>query len=280
VPPRKTKPRVTPERAARVLDILEEAHPEARCALLYRNAFELAVATILSAQCTDERVNKVTPGLFERYPDAGALARAPLADVEEIIRSTGFFRAKARSITGFAKGLVERHGGEVPRSMAALVPLPGIGRKTANVVLGHAFDVAEGIAVDTHVLRVTNRLGLAEGDDPLDVEAQLMALVPRERWTRTTDLVIFHGRKVCDARRPACGVCPLFAECAWPSRQAWASEEPPRDRRAGRVAKPAAAARRRARPLPTPRLARRPALPRSGRPGPGGRGPGRKGPAK
>ena len=156
-----------------MLDILEEAHPEARCALVYRNAFELAVATILSAQCTDERVNKVTPGLFGRYPDAGALARAPLADVEEVIRSTGFFRAKARSITGFAKGLVERHGGEVPRSMAALVPLPGIGRKTANVVLGHAFDVAEGIAVDTHVLRVTNRLGLAVGEDPLDVEKQL-----------------------------------------------------------------------------------------------------------
>jgi len=280
VPPRKTKPRVTPERAARVLDILEAAHPEARCALSYRSAFELAVATILSAQCTDERVNKVTPRLFEHYPDAHALAGAPLDEVEQIIRSTGFYRAKARSITGFARGLVERHGGEVPRSMAALVPLPGIGRKTANVVLGHAFDVAEGIAVDTHVLRVTNRLGLAAGEDPLDVEAQLMALLPRERWTRTTDLVIFHGRKVCDARRPACGVCPLFAECAWPSRQAWASDEPPRGRRAGRAAKPAAAARRRTRPIPTPRLARRPALPRSGRPGPGGRGPGRKGPAK
>jgi len=280
VPPRKTKPRVTPERAARVLDILEEAHPEARCALFYRNAFELAVATILSAQCTDERVNKVTPLLFERYPDAGTLARAPIADVEETIRSTGFYRAKTRSITGFARGLVERHGGEVPRSMADLVPLPGIGRKTANVVLGHAFGVNEGIAVDTHVLRVTNRLGLAQGDDPVDVEAQLMALVPRERWTRTTDLVIFHGRKVCDARRPACGICPLFAECAWPSRQAWASDEPPRDRRAGRVSKPAAAARRRVRPVPTPRLASRPPLPRSGRPGPGGRGPGRRGPAK
>jgi endonuclease-3 len=280
VPPRKAKPRVTPERAVGILDILEEAHPEARCALFYRNAFELAVATILSAQCTDERVNKVTPRLFERYPDARALAQAPLADVEEVVRSTGFYRAKARSVTGFARGLVERHGGEVPRSMAALVPLPGIGRKTANVVLGHAFDIAEGIAVDTHVLRVTNRLGLAEGDDPVDVEAQLMALVPTDRWTRMTDLVIFHGRKVCDARRPACGVCPLFAECAWPSRQAWASDEPPRDRRAGRAAKPVVAARRRARPAPSPRPARRPALPRSGRPGPGGRGPGRRGPAK
>ena len=234
MPPRKSKPRATPAHAIRILDLLERAHPEARCALSYRNAFELAVATILSAQCTDERVNQVTPRLFERYPDAGTLAAAPLPDVEEIIRSTGFFRAKARSITGFARGLVERHRGEVPRSMEALVPLPGIGRKTANVVLGHAFEVNEGIAVDTHVLRVTGRLGLAEGDDPLKVEARLMALVPRERWTRTTDLLIFHGRKVCDARRPACGVCPLFAHCAWESREAWASGEPPR---AGRGAK-------------------------------------------
>jgi endonuclease-3 len=247
VPPRRTKPRAAPERAGRILDILEKAHPEARCALSYRNAFELAVATILSAQCTDERVNQVTPRLFERYPDAPTLAAAPLADVEEIIRSTGFFRAKARSITGFARGLVERHGGEVPRTMEALVPLPGIGRKTANVVLGHAFDVNEGIAVDTHVLRVTNRLGLAEGDDPLAVEARLMKLVPRPRWTRTTDLLIFHGRKVCDARRPGCGVCPLFAECAWESRQAWAAGEAPRPR-ATRTARP---------PRPTPRRRRR-----------------------
>jgi endonuclease III len=260
VPPRKTKPRVTRERAARILDILEQAHPEARCALAYRNPFELAVATILSAQCTDERVNKVTPALFERYPDARSLAAAPPTDVEDLIRSTGFFRAKARSITGFAKGLVERHGGEVPRSMEALVPLPGVGRKTANVVLGHAFGIDEGIAVDTHVLRVTNRVGLAEGDDPLEIEEQLMALVPRARWTRTTDLLIFHGRKVCDARRPACGVCPLFTECAWESRQAWSSGVPGsagRGKRAGRrpvkarPRRPAAArARRPARPAP------------------------------
>lgn len=243
-----------------MLDQLEQAHPEARCALDYRSAFELAVATILSAQCTDERVNKVTPLLFARYPDAAALAAAAPADVEEIIRSTGFFRAKARSLIGFAKGLVERHGGAVPRTIAELVPLPGIGRKTANVVIGHAFGVNEGIAVDTHVLRVTNRLGLAEGDDPLKIEAQLMALVPRERFTRTTDLLIFHGRKVCDARRPACGVCPLFADCRWPSRQAWASGAPPRTKRpAGpraRAARPAAS-RPSGRPT-TKRPARRP----------------------
>ncbi len=216
-----TKP--TPDVARRILDRLEEAHPDARCALDHRNPFELAVATILSAQCTDERVNMVTPHLFARFPDASALAAAPPAEVEEIIRSTGFFRAKTKSIVGFARGLLERHGGLVPRDFAAMVKLPGIGRKTANVVLGHAYGMNEGIAVDTHVLRVTNRLGLAKGDDPVEVEAQLMKLVPRERWTRTTDLLIFHGRRVCDARRPACGRCTLFDLCRWESRQSWAN---------------------------------------------------------
>jgi len=220
-PPRPTKP--TPDVARRILDRLEEAHPDARCALDHRNPFELAVATILSAQCTDERVNMVTPHLFARFPDASALAAAPPAEVEEIIRSTGFFRAKTKSIVGFARGLLERHGGLVPRDFAAMVKLPGIGRKTANVVLGHAYGMNEGIAVDTHVLRVTNRLGLAKGDDPVEVEAQLMKLVPRERWTRTTDLLIFHGRRVCDARRPACGRCTLFDLCRWESRQSWAN---------------------------------------------------------
>jgi len=262
--PQRRKPRATPAFATRVLDALELAHPEARCTLDYRSAFELAVATILSAQCTDERVNKVTPQLFARYPDAAALAAAAPADVEEIIRSTGFFRAKTRSLIGFAKGLVERHGGVVPRTIAELVPLPGIGRKTANVVIGHAFGVNEGIAVDTHVLRVTNRLGLAEGDDPLKIEAQLMALVPRERFTRTTDLLIFHGRKVCDARRPACGVCPLFADCRWQSRQAWASGGGPTARRSpgprARVRRPSGARRpgraRAKRPARRPRRTR------------------------
>jgi endonuclease-3 len=222
----------TRERARRILDTLEQTHPEARCALDHRNAFELSVATILSAQCTDERVNMVTPQLFARFPDAPSLARAETPEVEDIIRSTGFFRAKTRSIVGLAQGLVERHRGEVPRSMEPLVKLPGIGRKTANVVLGHAFDVNEGIAVDTHVLRVAGRLGLVEGDDPVKVEAQLMDLIPRERWTRTTDLIIFHGRKTCDARRPLCGTCPLFTLCAWESRQAWASTNPPKAARA------------------------------------------------
>ena len=223
------------ERAGKILDILETAHPEATCALHYRNPFELVAATILSAQCTDERVNQVTPALFARYPTAAALARARAEDVEEIIRSTGFYRAKARSLLGCARALADLHGGEVPRSMEAMVGLPGVGRKTASVVLGHAYDIAEGIAVDTHVLRVSNRLGIAKGADPLDVEGQLMAIVPRERWTRTTDLLIFHGRKVCIARRPLCGQCPVFALCLWPQRQAFAMGQPPRaKRRSGR----------------------------------------------
>jgi endonuclease-3 len=216
------------KRAGQILDRLEKAHPEATCALHYRNPFELVAATILSAQCTDERVNMVTPALFKRYPTPAALARAAPAQLEEIIRSTGFFRAKAKSLMGCARALTEEHGGEVPRELAALVKLPGIGRKTANVVLGHAYDIAEGVAVDTHVLRVSNRLGIAKGDDPIKVEQQLMALVPQARWTRTTDLLIFHGRKICDARRPRCGECPVFDLCRWKQRQAFALGAPPR----------------------------------------------------
>ena len=249
---RKTPPKPTPRFAAQVLDRLELAHPEARCALGYANAFQLSVATILSAQCTDERVNLVTPALFARYPDAAALAAAAPEELEAIIRSTGFFRAKAKSLIGFARGLVERHGGEVPRTMAELVPLPGIGRKTANVVLGHAYDVNEGVAVDTHVRRVANRLGLVDSEDPAKIELQLMALVPRARWTRVTDLLIFHGRKVCDARRPACGVCPVFALCRWDSRMAWATSGAP----AGRRARSAPARPARGRPARATRPAR------------------------
>lgn len=215
------------KRAAQILDRLETAHPEATCALHYSNPYELAAATILSAQCTDERVNMVTPVLFRRYPTPAALAAAAPEELEGIIRSTGFFRAKAKSLIGCARAIEERHGGSVPRVLAELVTLPGIGRKTANVVLGHAYDLAEGIAVDTHVLRVSNRLGLAKGDDPAVVEQQLMAIVPHERWTRTSDLLIFHGRKICDARRPECGVCPVFAVCRWEHRQAYAMGTPP-----------------------------------------------------
>jgi endonuclease-3 len=215
-------PSVTRRQAARILDVLGAEHPEATCALRWRTPFELTIATILSAQCTDERVNAVTPALFARYPTPEAMAAAPCADLEELIRPTGFFRAKARSVQGCARALVERHAGQVPRAMDDLVRLPGIGRKTASVVQGHAFGVAEGIAVDTHVLRVSGRLGLAGGRDPLEVERELMALIPRERWTRTTDLLIFHGRKVCGARRPACGRCALFRSCRFEGRQAFA----------------------------------------------------------
>jgi endonuclease III len=200
-------------------------------------------ATILSAQCTDERVNQVTPALFARYPSAPTLARARPQDVEEIIRSTGFYRAKTKSLIGCAQALTRDHGGEVPRSMDAMVKLPGVGRKTASVVLGHVYDIAEGIAVDTHVLRVSGRLGIAKGDDPIEVERQLMAILPRERWTRTTDLLIFHGRKICIARRPLCGQCPVFALCRWPQRQAFAMGETPRAK--GAPGSAARAARRR-----------------------------------
>lgn len=223
-------------RAAAILDRLEQAHPDARCALDHRDAYQLVMSTILSAQCTDERVNQVTPRLFQRYPAAADLAVADPAELEEIIRSTGFFRAKARSLIGCARALVERHAGQVPRTVAEMVQLPGVGRKTANVVLGHAYDIAEGVAVDTHVLRVAARLGLTSGDDPLAVEARLMLLVPRPRWTRTTDLIIFHGRRVCDARRPACGACPVFDLCAWDERQAWALGQPSRRPKTGRSA--------------------------------------------
>ena len=244
----KPKPRlgsraVLTERAAQILDVLEQTHPEAKCELAYKSPFELVSATILSAQCTDERVNMVTPVLFQRYPDARSMARAKPEQLEEIIRSTGFFRSKAKSLLGCARALAENHGGEVPRTMDEMTKLPGVGRKTASVVLGHAYDIAEGIAVDTHVFRVTQRLGIAKSDDPLEIERQLMAIIPRERWTRTTDLVIFHGRKICIARRPLCGQCPVFALCRWPFRQAYAMGETPRARRpkkrGPRVAAPA-----------------------------------------
>lgn len=226
--PSRVRPtRLNRERAAQILEVLEKTYPAADTELRHRNAFELVVATILSAQCTDERVNQVTPALFQRYPTAAAMAKARPAQIEAMIRSTGFFRAKTKSILGCARALVADHGGEVPRTMAEMVKLPGVGRKTSSVVLGHAYRIAEGIAVDTHVLRVANRLGIARGDDPIEVERQLMKLIPTERWIETTDLLIFHGRRICQARRPACGACPLFALCRWPPRQAYALGQKP-----------------------------------------------------
>lgn len=213
-------------RARRLLDALGRIHPGADCELHFRAPWQLVVATILSAQCTDQRVNEVTPALFRRYPRPADMAAAEPAELELLIRPTGFFRSKARSLKGCAAAVVERHGGRVPRTLDELVKLPGIGRKTANVVLGHAFGLNEGIAVDTHVLRVAGRLGLTSSTDPIAVERDLMALAPRERWTGTTDLLIFHGRRVCHARRPDCGGCALFPRCPWPDRQAWAQLAP------------------------------------------------------
>ena len=204
---------VSAARARVILDKLEAQHPNADTELHYRNAFELLVATILSAQSTDERVNIVTPSLFARYPDASALATADAADVEPIILQTGFFRQKSKSIIRAAQLLVERHGGQVPPDMAALVELPGVGRKTANVVLGHALGIP-GLPVDRHVLRVSNRIGLATGDDPEDVEAQLCALVEPARWTRTSDTLILHGRRICRPK-PECPRCAVREDCAY-----------------------------------------------------------------
>jgi endonuclease-3 len=205
--------RATPELAALYYDRLAAAYPDAHCALDHRNAFELLAATILSAQCTDARVNMVTPSLFARYPTARELADARQEDVEEIIRSTGFFRSKAKSLVGMASALVERHGGEVPRSMEELTALPGVGRKTANVILGNAFGLNEGVVVDTHVARLSHRLGLVTGDVPVKIERKLMKLVPRERWTMLSHLLIEHGRQVCDARKPRCGEGVLADTC-------------------------------------------------------------------
>lgn len=192
---------------------LAQRYPDARCALEHRNPFELLVATILSAQCTDKRVNMVTPALFAAYPTPAALAAARQEDVEEIIKSTGFFRNKAKSLIAMATAIVDLHDGEVPAAMEALVALPGVGRKTANVVLGNAFGQNEGVVVDTHVGRLSRRLGLAIADDPVEVERCLMPLFPRDRWTMLAHLLIEHGRQVCDARKPRCSECVLRDLC-------------------------------------------------------------------
>ncbi len=210
--PRESKAKKV-QRADEVWALLRDAYPDAHCALDFENAFQLGVATILSAQTTDERVNGVTPALFRRFPDAEALASAPREDVEELVRSTGFFRNKAKNIQGFARGLMADHQGAVPRSMDELHALPGVGRKTANVILGNAFGIDEGIVVDTHVKRLARRLGFTTQTTPEKVEADLMTLVPRERWTLLAHLLIWHGRRVCDARSPACERCVVSHLC-------------------------------------------------------------------
>ncbi|WP_436758689.1 endonuclease III [Streptosporangium sp. V21-05] len=199
-------------RARRMDRILVETYPDAHCELDFRDPLELLVATILSAQCTDKRVNTVTPTLFAKYPTAEDYAGADRAEMEGIIRPTGFFRAKTNSIIGMAQALCERHGGEVPGKLKDLVALPGVGRKTANVVLGNAFGVP-GITVDTHFQRLTHRFGWTSETDPVKIEHVVAGLIPKRDWTMMSHRLIWHGRRVCHARKPACGVCPLAALC-------------------------------------------------------------------
>jgi endonuclease-3 len=196
-----------------VLAGLESAYPEAHCALVHADAFQLLVATILSAQCTDVRVNLVTPALFARYPDATALASARQEDVEDMVRSTGFFRNKAKNLIAMAREVVARYEGRIPDEMEALRALPGVGRKTANVVLGNAFGRNEGITVDTHVGRIARLLRFTAKEDPEKVEQDLMTLFPQDRWTLLSHLLISHGRAVCIARRPRCDACAIAVDC-------------------------------------------------------------------
>lgn len=204
-------------RAKRLIAQLEKAYPDARIALNFSNPLELLVATILAAQCTDERVNRVTASLFKKYRTARDYARADPPTFEGEIRSTGFYKAKTKSILEMARALVERHGGEVPDTLEELVKLPGVGRKTANVVLGNAFG-QQAIAVDTHVFRVSQRLELGASDDPDELEAQLSEVIPRTKWTAFTHLMTTHGRRTCTARAPKCPRCPVRALCPWPGK--------------------------------------------------------------
>ena len=201
------------EQAQIVLERLLKEYPDAHCELDFETPLQLLVATILSAQCTDKRVNMVTPALFAAYPTAAALAAAPQERVEELVKTAGFFRMKAKNIIGMARAVAAEHSGEVPREMDALTRLPGVGRKTANVILGNAFGINEGVTVDTHVGRLAIRLGLTNETDPVKVEQALMPLFPRDQWAMLSHLLIFHGRRVCEARKPKCGACVLADVC-------------------------------------------------------------------
>ena len=218
--PTPTATPATPARAKKILAILETTYPDARVTLDFKNPFQLLIATILAAQCTDDRVNRVTKHLFNKYRTPQDFANADPAELEEAIRPTGFYRNKARSVIGCCKMLVEVYGGQVPRKMEELIRLPGVWRKTANIVLGNAFSITEGIAVDTHVTRVANRLALAQSDKQDEIEQQLCRVIPREKWTLITHLVIFHGRTTCKAQRPDCPHCPVLHFCPWPHKAA------------------------------------------------------------
>jgi endonuclease-3 len=221
---------------AAILDILEKTYPDAKCSLDFANPLELLVATVLSAQCTDERVNQVTRTLFRKYRSARGYATASLEGLEEDIRSTGFFRNKAKSLKSCGVALVERFDGEVPRTLEDLVTLPGIGRKTANVILGSSFDIP-GIVVDTHVGRVAQRIGLTRHADPVKIEFDLMELVPEERWTVFSHQLIWHGRRICAARNPKCSQCPLLDHCDYGQKtlgKSGAGDDTARKRRSDR----------------------------------------------
>ncbi|MGF1495286.1 MAG: endonuclease III [Elainellaceae cyanobacterium] len=212
------------KRTLEILARLLQLYPDATCSLDYRTPVQLLVATILSAQCTDERVNKVTPELFRRFPDAGAIASADLAELENLVRSTGFFRNKAKNIQAACRMIMEEFGGEVPNNMDDLLKLPGVARKTANVVLAHAYGINAGVTVDTHVKRLTNRLGLTTHADPIRIERDLMALLPQPDWENWSIRLIYHGRAVCMARNPACDRCTLADLC--PAAPATPATEP------------------------------------------------------
>lgn len=201
------------KRALEILKILKQLYPNATCSLNYETTLQLLVATILSAQCTDERVNKVTPALFARFPDAKAFAAAELSELEDLIRSTGFYRNKAKNIQGACQKLITDFGGEIPQTMAELVTLPGVARKTANVVLAHGYGINAGVTVDTHVKRLSKRLGLTQHNDPLKVEKDLMGLLPQPDWENWSIRLIYHGRAVCQARKPQCHSCALVSLC-------------------------------------------------------------------
>ncbi len=202
------------KRVEKIADALNASRPSPKMELDHRSPWELLIATILSAQCTDERVNKVTPALFRRYPVPEELAKARLADVEELIRSTGFFKSKAKNIVACSQALTERFSGKVPDSLDELVTLPGVGRKTANVVLGNAFE-KPAVIVDTHVIRVANRLDLTKSDDPDRIESDLQQLLPPSQWTMVSQQLLLHGRYVCTARAPQCRDCPIYSLCSW-----------------------------------------------------------------
>jgi len=247
------------KRATEIDRRLGERHPDAKCSLDFTNPFELLIATILSAQSTDARVNIVTRSLFRKYPNPAAFANASLVEMETDVKQTGFFRNKAKAVVNCSKAIMERHGGEVPRTMEELVELPGVGRKTANVVLGNAFNTPAGVVVDTHVGRVSGRLGLTASADPVVIEQDLMKLLPREKWTQFAHRMIYHGRETCIARKPQCEVCVLNDICPsaqWSRRTSTTEDRqsrPPSRGRTSRSAKPSSKTPSRSRTSKSPR---------------------------